>query len=114
MLKLTLPYLIILAAFSAVMAIGGVLYLDQDEPESFSQGVELLKRNKHVLAKIGTYRSHTWKATELPNEADNPANFRVSILGSTAKIYLHCKVRKDERGNWRLLRIMQDSIKFQE
>lgn len=114
MLKITLPHFIVLALLSAVMAISGVLYISPHEPESFSQGVKLLKRNKYVLAKIGSYRSHSWKATELPHEQDNPATFRVSILGSTAKIYLHCKVRKDASGNWRLLKIMQDSIRYQE
>lgn len=70
-----------------------------NKPASFENGVELLKNNKDIESKIGTYESYTYFDKYLPKKTDNPASFKVS----TATIYLSCKIKKDTLGQWHLM-----------
>lgn len=81
-----------------------------NKPASFENGVELLKSNKDIESKIGTYESYTYFDKDLPKKTDNPAFFKVSLKGSTATIYLSCKIKKDTSGQWHLIEVKQDSL----
>lgn len=94
-----------------IIAAFGVWYMKPYEPESFQKGVMLLKKNKYIKSNIGSYSSHSWKHTELPEETDNPASFKVSFKGSDAEVFLTCIVSKNPNGVWKLDEIRQDSIK---
>jgi hypothetical protein len=100
-----------LFVFAFCAALGGFFYLGlNDQPESFQEGTKMPLKNKNVLDKIGTYRSHSWKERDMPTDNDNPARFKVAIQGTDAKIYLTCIVETRSKGVWRLVKINQDSI----
>ena len=84
--------------------------IGQGQPSSFSEGVELLKSNKEVINKIGTYQSYTFSKTELPKKTDNPATFKVAINGTMATIYITCTMEKGTSGKWFLKNIEEDSL----
>jgi hypothetical protein len=84
--------------------------IGQGQPLSFNEGVELLKNNKEVISKIGTYQSYTFSKNELPKEIDNPATFKVAMNGTTATIYLTCEMQKAASGKWFLKKIKEDSL----
>ena len=103
--------MISLFVFAFCAALGGYFYLGlNNQPESFEEGMKVLLKNKHVLDKIGTYRSHSWKDREMPKDNDNPARFKVAIQGTDAKMYLTCIVERRSKGVWKLVKINQDSI----
>jgi heme/copper-type cytochrome/quinol oxidase subunit 2 len=81
-----------------------------DKPASFKTGVELLQTNKYIKNKIGYYDSYSYYDKDLPKKTDNPAFFKVSLKGSSATIYLSCKIQKDTLGEWHLTEIRQDSL----
>lgn len=83
------------------------------KPESFEQGVELLRNSKDIESKIGIYESYTYFDKDLPKKTDNPATFKVSLKGDLATIYLSCKVQKDKSDQWHIVEIKQDSLKKQ-
>ena len=103
-------WLATVAAMAFFFAFGAILYMGHEPPESFKQGVKLLKTNKFIKSKIGASNSHSWKESELPSENDNPASFKVSIHGSDATIHLSSIVRKEDSGQWKLMEIRQDSL----
>lgn len=80
------------------------------EPDTFKNAVELLQNNKSIIEKIGDYKSYSYYAYDLPGEKDNPANIKVSLIGSRAAIYISCKIRKDSAGDFHFIQIHQDSL----
>ena len=79
-------------------------------PESFDVGVEQLKHRDDVRKAIGTFESFTYFDKYLPKKEDNPAEFKVSLTGSKATIFLSCKIKKMNSGEWKMISIRKDSI----
>jgi len=105
----------VLIAFGLFAIFGSLamfFYMRSEETESFRQGVELLKSNKNINDKIGSFESYSFNENNMPDEKDNPAILHVSLEGSKAKIFLTCKIKKDKADDkWHFIEVKQDSIK---
>ena len=102
-------YLVFLAIVFLVSICVKYFIID-NQPESFKQGVELLKNKKEILNKIGEYDSFTFYQDSLPKGTDNPARFKVALNGSIATIYLECTMQKDKTDKWFLKELKEDSV----
>jgi hypothetical protein len=106
--NLLLKILLFLAPASLI-GYGIVTYINH-KPDSFTEGVELLKETDSISAKIGTFDSYSYYEKDLPKETDNPAKFKVSLNGDSASIYVTCVVIKNSKGKWNLKSVQQDNI----
>jgi Ca2+/Na+ antiporter len=105
-----IKWLLMLYLFAFLLYLLFLFIKNHNEVESFSKGVELLKANKEIINKIGSFKSYSFYGSWIPRKTDNPASFRVSLKGDSAEIYLSCTVKKDTLGVWHLVRIQQDSL----
>ena len=85
-------------------------FMIDNQPESFTQGIEFLKNKKEVLNSIGEYQSYTFYEDSLPKKSDNPAKFKVALNGSVATMYLECTMQKEKSGKWFIKELKEDSL----
>lgn len=107
--NLLIFYLIITPLAIAGALFGRYMY-DKDETEAFKAAVSQLKSDPKVLKQIGDYKYYSFFPALLPKETENPAKFKVSLIGSDATIYLECVMQKDKSDKWFLKEVKEDSL----
>jgi hypothetical protein len=99
-------------------AYGGALLLStisyyfsgSEKPESFDEGVELIKEQNTIKSRIGQFKDVIVEKEDLPGKTDNPADLKFTLKGNKATLLIEAKVAKDGDGNWYLIRIEKDSL----
>ncbi len=76
-----------------------------EQPESFIAGVEIVKKDRTVLEKIGEFKSLEYEQKDLPAKTDNPAELKFMLIGDKGRILVESTVAKKNDGNWHLLQI---------
>ncbi|MCJ8165217.1 YwiC-like family protein [Pontibacter sp. E15-1] len=108
--KKTLRWFLFLYGGALLISTIGYYFTGTDKPDSFKQGVELIKEQEAVKSRIGQFKALNFEEDDLPGKADNPADLKFTLRGSKASLLLEAKVAKDGDGNWYLIRIEKDSL----
>ncbi|WP_165820641.1 hypothetical protein [Pontibacter virosus] len=106
--KLIKTFLILLP-IAVIGSYIGTYIIEAGQPDSFNEGVELVKEDKRIIEKIGSYKSLWFNENELPKETDNPADLFFELEGSKGVVQVKSKVAKDNTGRWYLVEV-QDSL----
>jgi hypothetical protein len=100
---------LILFPIAVIGSFIGSYIIESGQPDSFKKGVELIKEERSIKQKIGSFKSLRFNENELPQESDNPAILLFELKGSEGAVQVKGKVAKDSSGNWYLVEI-QDSL----
>lgn len=106
--KLIKAFLILLP-ITVIGSYIGTYIIEAGQPDSFNEGVELVKEDKGIKEKIGSFKSLRFNKNDLPKKTDNPANLFFELEGSNGVVQVKSKVEKHSNGRWYLIEL-QDSL----
>lgn len=84
------------------------VYITAHEPDYFEQGVDQLHKSQFIKNKIGGFSSYSYNTDSMPAKPMKNAVFQIELNASDT-LYLTCTMKKIG-GNWKLVRIHQDSV----
>lgn len=108
--KKLFKWFLITYAITAVLSTIGSLYMDKGQPESFEEGVKIMKNKDEVKDQIGEFKSLKFDERDLPKETDNPADLKFTLKGSKGVLQVESRVAKNSKGDWYLIEISKDSL----
>ncbi|QHL86759.1 hypothetical protein GU926_04620 [Nibribacter ruber] len=101
---------LILFPLAVLFSFIGSYLINAGQPESFNEGVELVKQNLDVKNKIGGFKSLHFNQNDLPKDSDNPAKLRFELEGQEGRVLIECLVIKEGDDNWKVAEIIKDSL----
>lgn len=101
---------LILFPLAVLFSFVGSYLLEAGQPESFNEGVELLKQEPSVKSKIGKFKALHFNQNDLPKDSDNPAKLKFELEGQKGKVLIECLVIKEGADNWEVTEIIKDSF----
>lgn len=100
--KKTLRWFLIIYGAAILLSTISYYFSEEEAPESFRQGVELVKQQPGITSKIGQFKGVTYNTEDLPEQGDNPAKLKFTLQGTSGTVQVEAKVAKGSRGGWHL------------
>lgn len=100
--KKTLRWFLIVYGAALLFSTISYYFSEEKPPESFLQGVELVKQQPHLTSKIGQFKQVVYNNEDLPRPSDNPAILKFTLQGTSGAVQVEAKVAKGSRGGWYL------------
>ncbi|WP_147383294.1 hypothetical protein [Pontibacter oryzae] len=100
--KKTLRWFLIVYGAALLFSTISYYFSEEKPPESFLQGVELVKQQPQLTSKIGQFKQVVYNNEDLPRPSDNPAILKFTLQGTSGAVQVEAKVAKGSRGGWYL------------
>lgn len=108
--KKIFKWFLIVYGIAMLVSAVGTYVIGSGQPDSFTEGVVLIKNKSDIKDKIGEFKALKFDKKELPHSSDNPADLKFKLEGSKGILEIEGRVARKNNGKWQLVNIKKDSL----